>query len=235
VIGITASEHVASWGVWKEETALVTVAYVRSVAAAGGIPVVLAPVPGTAEALIERIDGLMLTGGADLDPTRYGAERHPKTQRPSPARDEFEIELLAAACERAMPVLAICRGLQVLNVARGGTLHQHLPDVVGNETHMSVPGTYGRHSVRVEPDSAVGRMLGQAASVVPAHHHQGVDRIGRGLVPTAWADDGIVEALEDPNYPFLLGVQWHPEVGDDPSLFDGFVAAATKAELLERA
>jgi putative glutamine amidotransferase len=235
VIGITASEHVATWGVWKEETALVTVAYVRSVADAGGIPVVLAPVAGTAAALVERLDGLMLTGGSDVDPARYGAERHPKTQPPAVARDEFELEILAAALDRGLPVLAICRGMQVLNVARGGTLCQHLPDVVHNESHMSIPGTYGRHHVRVEPASQVGAILGRSESVVPTHHHQGVDRLGEGLVPSAWADDGTVEALEYPALPFLIAVQWHPEVGDDPSLFTGFVAAAERAGVLNRA
>jgi putative glutamine amidotransferase len=235
VIGITASEHVASWGVWKEETALVSVAYMRSVADAGGIPVVLAPVPGTAGALAERIEGLMLTGGSDVDPARYGAERHAKTQAPSVARDEFEIEILAAALERGLPVLAICRGMQVLNVARGGTLNQHLPDVVHNDTHMSVPGTYGRHRVRCEPSSQLGRIIGRPDVVVPTHHHQGLDRLGEGLVATAWADDGTVEAVEDPAFPFLIGVQWHPEVGDDPTLFEGFNAAAERAGVLDRA
>jgi gamma-glutamyl-gamma-aminobutyrate hydrolase PuuD len=235
VIGITASEHVATWGVWKEETALVTVAYVRSVAAAGGIPVVLAPVAGTTDALIERIDGLMLTGGVDVDARLFGAERHPKAQRPDEVRDEFELALLSAAAQRRTPVLAICRGLQVLNVARGGTLFQHLPDVVKNDSHMSVPGIYGRHRVRVEPSSRVGELLGRPEAVVPTHHHQGVDRIGEGLVAGAWADDGTVEALEDPDLPFLVGVQWHPEVGDDPSLFSGLVAAADRAGVLDRA
>lgn len=235
VIGITASEHVATWGVWKEETALVTVAYVTSVADAGGIPVVLAPVAGTAAALVERIDGLMLTGGSDVDPARYGAERHPKTQAPAVVRDEFEIEILEAALDRGLPVLAICRGMQVLNVARGGTLFQHLPDVVHNDSHMSIPGTYGRHQVRIEPSSQLGRIIGRAESAVPTHHHQGVDSLGRGLVPTAWAEDGLVEALEDPAFPFLVGVQWHPEVGDDPSLFEGFVTAAERAGVLDRA
>ena len=235
MIGITASEHVASWGVWKEETALVTVAYVRSVADAGGIPVVLAPVPGTAAALVERIDGLMLTGGSDVDPARYGAERHAKTQAPAVERDEFELEILAAALERGLPVLAICRGLQVLNVARGGTLNQHLPDVVHNDSHMSIPGTYGRHRVRIEPSSQLAGLIGLAEEVVPTHHHQGLDALGEGLVPTAWADDGTIEAVEDPALPFLIGVQWHPEVGDDPSLFAGIVTAAERAGVLDRA
>jgi len=235
VIGITASEHVATWGVWKEETALVTVAYVRSVADAGGIPVVLAPVAGTADALVERLDGLMLTGGVDVDARLFGATPHPKAQKPDEVRDEFELALLASAIDRRMPVLAICRGMQVLNVARGGTLLQHLPDVVHNDSHMSIPGIYGRHRVRVEPSSRVGELLGRTETVVPTHHHQGVDRIGEGLLASAWAEDGTVEALEDSDLPFLVGVQWHPEVGDDLSLFTGFVAAAERAEVLHRA
>jgi len=235
VIGITASEHVATWGVWKEETALVTVAYVRSVADAGGIPVVLAPVPGTAEPLIERLDGLMLTGGVDVDARLFGAEPHPKAQKPDEVRDEFEVALLAAAVARRMPVLAICRGLQVLNVARGGTLIQHLPDVVDNNEHMSIPGTYGKHRVRLEPASRVGALIGGSDTVVPTHHHQAVERVGDGLVATAWADDGTIEALEDPDLPFLVAVQWHPEVGDDPALFNGLVTAAERAGVLDRA
>ncbi|HXR53652.1 MAG TPA: gamma-glutamyl-gamma-aminobutyrate hydrolase family protein [Acidimicrobiales bacterium] len=235
VSGITAGELVASYGVWKEAASLVPSDYIRSIVGSGGIPVVLSPVAGIAEALIERIDGLMLTGGVDVDATLFGAERHPKAQKPDQVRDRFEIALLDAAVARGIPVLAICRGIQVLNVRRGGTLHQHLPDVVANDEHMPAPGAYGQHPVRIDPASRLGAVIGRSEEAVPTHHHQAVDRIGEGLAASAWADDGIVEALEDPALPFLIAVQWHPEVGDDPSLFDGLIAAAERAGVLGRA
>ena len=234
VIGIAAGELVASYGPWKEKVSLVPAAYVHAIADAGGIPVVLSPIPGTAERLAERIDGLVLTGGSDVDAGLFGAERHPKAQRPDVVRDQFEIGLLDVALSRGLPVLAICRGIQVLNVRRGGTLHQHLPDVVGHDEHGPVPGSYDTHRVRIDPASQIGSIIGRTEQVVPGHHHQAVDRIGEGLSPSAWADDGTVEALEDPAHPFLLAVQWHPELGDDPALFDALVAAAEPAEVLGR-
>ena len=235
VVGITAGELVASYGVWKEQASLVPADYIHAIARAGGVPVVLSPVAGIADALVERIDGLVLTGGVDVDPSLYGAERHPKTQAPDTVRDSFEIELLDAAVARELPVLAICRGIQVLNVRRGGTLHQHLPEVVGNRDHMEAPGTFGRHRVRIDPASQLGGIIGLAEEDVPTHHHQAVDRIGEGLTASAWADDGTVEGLEDPALRFLVAVQWHPEMGDDPSLFEGLIAAASRAGVLGRA
>jgi putative glutamine amidotransferase len=235
VIGITAGELVASYGGWEEQASLVPADYIHATADAGGIPVVLSPVAGIADALIERIDGLMLTGGVDVDAALFGADRHRKAQRPDPVRDEFEIALLDAALTKGLPVLAICRGIQVLNVWRGGTLHQHLPDVVANDEHMPIPGAYGRHPVRIDPASRLGAIIGHAEVSVPTHHHQAVDRVGEGLVASAWAEDGTVEALEDPAYPFLVAVQWHPEMGDDPSLFEGLVAASERAGVLGRA
>jgi putative glutamine amidotransferase len=228
VIGVATGELVASYGVWKEKAALVPADYLDAVARAGGIPVVLAPVDGAAE-LIDRIDGLVLTGGADVDSALYGEERHPKAQRPDQARDRFEIELLEEATSRNMPVLAVCRGIQIVNVWRGGTLHQHLPEFTGHTGHMAVPGTYGVHPLRIDPDSQLGAIIGQSAAEVPGHHHQAPDRIGDGLVASAWADDGIVEGLEDPSLQVFVAVQWHPEMGDDPSLFEGLVAAARPA------
>jgi gamma-glutamyl-gamma-aminobutyrate hydrolase PuuD len=234
-IGITAGELVASYGIWKEQVSLVPADYIHATANAGGIPVVLSPVVGIADALVERIDGLMLTGGADVDASLFGADRHPKSQRPDRARDEFEIALLDAAVAKGIPVLAICRGIQVLNVRRGGSLHQHLPDVVANDEHMPVVGAYGHHQVRIDPKTRLGAIIGRTDVSVPTHHHQAVDRIGSGLVATAWAADGTVEALEDPAYPFLVAVQWHPEVGDDSSLFESLVEAAERAGVLDRA
>jgi gamma-glutamyl-gamma-aminobutyrate hydrolase PuuD len=235
VIGITAGELVARYGVWEEEVSLVTANYIHAIAAAGGIPLILSPVTGIAEALIERIDGVMLTGGVDVDASLFGAEPHPKAQQPDSVRDQFEIALLDAAVASGLPLLAICRGIQVLNVRRGGTLHQHLPDVVANHDHMPAPGAFGQHRVRIDPTSQVGAILGRTEEVVPTHHHQAVDRVGEGLVASAWSDDGTVEALEDPALPFLIAVQWHPEMGDNPSLFEGLVTATRAAGVLDRA
>jgi len=232
VIGVATGELVASYGVWKEKAALVPADYLDAIARAGGIPVVLAPVDGAADQLIELVDGLVLTGGADVDSALYGEERHPEAQRPDQARDRFEIELLEAATARNMPVLAVCRGIQIVNVWRGGTLHQHLPDVTGHTDHMALPGTYGVHRLRIDPDSRLGAIIGRSAAEVPGHHHQAPDRIGEGLVASAWADDGIVEGLEDPALQFFVAVQWHPETGDDPTLFEGLVAAARPAGVL---
>jgi gamma-glutamyl-gamma-aminobutyrate hydrolase PuuD len=235
VIGITASVLVASYGPWKEKAALVPVEYIDAIAAAGGIPVVLSPVAGISEALIEVIDGLVLTGGVDVDASLYGAERDPKAQRPDALRDEFEISLLELAVARELPVLGICRGIHVLNVQRGGTLHQHLPDVVANDSHGPTPGAYSQHRVRIDPTSQIGGIIGKVEEAVPTHHHQAVDQIGEGLVASAWADDGTVEALEDPAHEFLVAVQWHPEMGDDPTLFDHLIAATNRSNLPTRA
>ena len=228
LIGITAYEEPASWGVREREVAsLLPADYVRSVAGAGGVPVVL-PVQAdgadVVEALVARLDGVVLAGGPDVDPARYGADAHPRTDVPRESRDRFEIAVLEAAVGRRLPVLAICRGLQALNVARGGTLHQHIPEIV-DENHGS-GGVFATRTVEVAPDSRLAELLGRGKAPASCHHHQAVDSIGDGLVPVAWAGDGTVEALEDPSLPFLVGVQWHPEVGGDHSLFHSLVAAA---------
>lgn len=228
VIGVTAGELTASYGVWKERASLVPADYVHWVARAGAVPMVLSPVPGAAGAMTERLDGILLTGGVDMDPATFGAEPHPEAQRPDTVRDRFELDLLDAATERGLPVLAICRGIQVVNVWRGGTLHQHLPDVGADPSHLATPGAYGSHPVRVDPASRLGGILGRDQLDVPTHHHQSVDRLGEGLVATAWAADGFVEGLEDPERDYLVAVQWHPEMGDDPSLFESLVAAAAQ-------
>lgn len=230
VIGISAYQQDARWGVWDSEATLVPTAYVRQVSDAGGVPIVLPPYAQAAEQLVDRIDGLLLTGGGDIDPARYGAVPDRHTQPPSGERDAAELALLDAAIHRDTPVLAICRGLQVLNVARGGTLHQHLPDVVGHDVHAATPGCYGQHPVRVEPESQLGRALGRESLVVPHYHHQGLDRLGVGLVAVAWAEDGTIEAAELTHASFVLGVQYHPEVGDDPAIFRAFTAAAAGPE-----
>lgn len=230
VVGISAGEQDARWGsAWSARALLLPSAYLRAVESSGGLAVVLPPAPGPADVVIRRLDALILTGGADVDPAHYGRERHPETRVADPSRDRFELDLARAAGRLGLPLLAVCRGIQVLNVARGGTLHQHLPDLVGTGEHAPVPAGYGSHPVRIEPASLLGRVMnGAAGAVVPTHHHQAVDGIGTGLRATAWAEDGTVEALEDPGEPFVLGIQWHPEQGSDRALFRGLVEAAVR-------
>ena len=168
------------------------------------------------------VDGLVFSGGSDLDPSLYGAEAHPETGGVIRERDDFELELMRAALARDVPVLAICRGSQVLNVALGGDLVQHLPDTVGHEEHREVLGEFSEHAVRVDPSSRIGDVRGPVMS----HHHQGIGRVGDGLREVAWAKDGTVEGIEDPEKPFLVGVLWHPEAGEDQRLFEQLVQAA---------
>ena len=226
VIGITTYAETARWGVWNCPAVLVPADYVRQVGDAGGIPVLLPPRPEDVEVL-DRLDGLVVAGGADVDPERYGADRDPRTGPPRPDRDAGELALLARALERDVPVLAICRGSQVLNVARGGDLVQHLPDVVGDERHRHTPGVFADHDVAVEPDTRLGSLLGDHAPV-KSHHHQGFGRLGSGLREAARADDGTVEALEDPSQRFAIGVLWHPEAGEDLRLFEELVEHARR-------
>jgi len=227
LIGISAYCEQARWGVWETQAMVLPRRYADRVSAAGGIPVLLPPVPDVEEAL-GQLDGLMLSGGGDIDPARYGAQPAPQTTSVREERDTAEFALFAAALARRLPVLGICRGLQIINVARGGRLHQHLPAVVGHDGHAPVPGAFGTHPVRVTPGSRLAGILGRDDADVPTHHHQAVDRLGDGLTATAWASDGTIEAfeLDAGESPFVLAVQWHPEAGDDPSLFQALVAAA---------
>jgi putative glutamine amidotransferase len=228
LIGISAYCELAKWGAWERPAVVLPRRYADSVAAAGGIPVLLPPLPGIEDAL-GRLDGLILSGGGDIDPAHYHAEPAPETSSVREERDAAEFALFAAAMSRRLPVLGICRGLQVINVALGGTLHQHLPDVVGHDGHAPVPGGFGQHVVRVAPGSRLSQILGRGQADTPTHHHQAVDQLGRGLIPTAWAQDGTIEAFEPDaarDGSFMVAVQWHPEAGDDPSLFRALIAAA---------
>ena len=229
-VGLPTYVERAQWGkVWDGPVALLSTAYVDAVTRAGGIPVLLPPVAtvGAAESVVSTLDALLLTGGADIDPARYDADAAPETRGLRPDRDEWEHDLLAAALERDLPVLAICRGVQVLDVALGGSLHQHVPDVVGHEGHRPVPGTFGRTNVKVEAGTRLAGIIGDAAEV-PCHHHQCLDRVAAELVVTARAEDGVVEAVEMPGQRFVVGVQWHPEEGEDPRLFEALVEAARR-------
>lgn len=231
VIGITCYEEQAAWGSWQRPAALVPASYVRAVEKAGGMVLLLPPQrlgPDEAAGLLSRLDGLVLAGGNDVDPSFFGEEPHPETVVAAGERDALEIESLSAALSAEVPTLAICRGLQVLNVVRGGTLVQHLPDVVGHDRHSPVPDGYGDHPVAIEEGSRLSSLLSWRHGPVPTHHHQGIGKIGAGLVASAYAEDGVVEALEDATLPFLIGVQWHPEAGDDPALFSGLVEAARR-------
>jgi putative glutamine amidotransferase len=225
LIGITSYAEEIRWGVWTEEAALIPLSYVRAVEHTGGRPLVVPPCDDGLEETLAVLDGLILSGGGDLDPGLYGADAHPETDSPRPERDNAELRLLEAALERDMPVLAVCRGSQLLNVARGGDLVQHLPDDVGHERHKHEPGQFSDHGVRLDPESRVGTLLGEHAPV-KSHHHQGYGRIGDGLRETGWADDGTVEALEDPGKRFAVGVLWHPEEGEDSALFRALVDEA---------
>ncbi len=225
VIGITSYAEEVTWGAWVEAAALVPLSYVHAIERAGGRPLVVPPSEDSIEETLGVLDGIVFSGGSDLDPAHYGADPHPETDVAREVRDRAELALLNAALERDMPVLAVCRGSQVLNVALGGDLHQHLPELVGHEGHRHLPGEWSDHDVRLEPESRVGAMLGERTPV-KSHHHQGFGKIGEGLRETGWADDGTVEALEDPSRRFTVGVLWHPEEGEDLALFEGLVEEA---------
>lgn len=227
LIGISCYAQQARWGAWDDQAILLPRRYADKVAQAGGVPVLLPPVSGI-EQTLPRLDGLVLSGGGDIDPARYGAARDAESGPASADRDSAELALCRAALDLGLPLLGICRGLEVINVALGGTLYQHLPDIIGHDGHSPAPGRYGSHDVRVAAGSQLARVLGRTELPVPTHHHQAIEKLGRGLAATAWTADGIVEAAEahDERAPFMLAVQWHPEASDDLSLFRGLIAAA---------
>jgi gamma-glutamyl-gamma-aminobutyrate hydrolase PuuD len=226
IIGVTAYGERAAYGVWDHETVLLPRTYPDVVIAAGGIPVLLPPIPESAAA-VDRLDAVVLAGGPDVGPDRYGAAPHPRTGPPRPERDAAELAVLHRALERGIPVLGVCRGAQVLNVALGGTLVQHVPDAVGHSGHNPTPGVFGTVAVALERGSRVGAALGPEATV-RCHHHQSLDRVADGLVVTGRAADGTVEAVELTDAPFVVGVQWHPEENaTDVRLMAALVTAAS--------
>lgn len=224
LIGLTAYGERARFGVWDAEAVLLPRTYTDQVIAAGGTPVLLPP-RLEAAAAVERLDAVVLTGGPDVAPGRYGAEPLPTTGVPRTARDEAELAVLARALELGTPVLAVCRGLQILNVGLGGTLLQHVPDVVGHTGHNPQPGVFGTTTIALEPGSRVAAALGSTV-VGQCHHHQAIDRLADGLVVTGRAPDATIEAVELADAAFVLAVQWHPEQ-DDPRLFKALAAAAS--------
>jgi gamma-glutamyl-gamma-aminobutyrate hydrolase PuuD len=223
LIGLTAYGERAAYGVWDHETVLLPRSYSDAVLAAGGLPVLLPP-RAQAAAAVDRLDGVVLSGGPDIGADRYGAAAHPRAGPRRPERDAAELAVLGRGLRRGVPVLGVCRGAQLLNIALGGTLVQHLPDAVGHDGHNPVPGVFGAVAVTLAPGSRVGAALG-ARVAAQCHHHQSIDRLAPGLVVTGRAADGTVEAVELGGRCFVLGVQWHPEQ-DDPRLFAALVDAA---------
>ncbi|OLR89647.1 gamma-glutamyl-gamma-aminobutyrate hydrolase family protein [Actinokineospora bangkokensis] len=226
VIGVTTYLEHSAFGIWEAEAAVLHRVYVDSVRAAGGNAVLLPPLGDWRAENVEWLDGLVLSGGADIDPARYGQEPHPTTGTPQPDRDDAEFALAAAALELDVPLLAVCRGMQVLNIALGGTLHQHTPEVVGTTDHQPQVATFGKTQLTTTPGSVIAGILGETAPVL-CHHHQSVDRLGRGLTATATAADGTTEAVELAGRSFVVGVQSHPEQNSaDGRLFGALVDAA---------
>jgi putative glutamine amidotransferase len=235
VIGICTALEQARWSVWDQQAMLLPRGYVDAVQRAGAIAVMLPGDPAVAEdpsQVLALLDGLMLAGGADIDPGSYGSSPHPKTTGTVPERDAFEIALVRRAIEQDMPVLGICRGMQLLNVALGGTLLQHLPERFGHHEHRRVVGSFdgADHDVELREGSLARRVVGEARHATKSHHHQGIDRLGEGLrITGVSAMDGLPEAIELPGASFVLGVQWHPEADEASRVVGGLVSAAVQA------
>jgi putative glutamine amidotransferase len=230
-VGICAAIDRVVRGPWDEVVVFTQRTYVDAVQRAGALALVLPPDEAAGadpDPWLDRLDGLILAGGADVDPASYGAEAASETTGTWPERDRFELGLARGALERRMPVLGICRGMETLNVTRGGTLVQHLPDVIGHDRHRAQLGSFGEHEVHLEPGSVAARAAGAEHLTVKSHHHQGIDRLGDGLVATGWSvPDDVVEAIELPvSEAYVLGVLWHPEEDGESRVVESLVEAA---------
>lgn len=228
LIGVTTYLERAQQGVWDVRAAFLPEQYLTGVTSSGGIALLLPPQdPDAADSAIAGMDGLILTGGADVAPELYGEQRHPLTDPARVDRDAWELALFRAAERRRMPVLAICRGLQLVNVARGGSLQQHLPDSLGTERYRVGGGVFAENEVEVAVDTALAGVLGEGEMRVHSYHHQGIDRLGDGLTAAAYSDDGLVQAFVDTSDGHIVGVQWHPEENaQDRRLFEDLVSQA---------
>jgi putative glutamine amidotransferase len=235
VIGICTAVERARWSVWDQDAFLLARSYVRAIQAAGGLVVMIPPDPeirDEPDEVLDLLDGLILAGGADIEPSAYGAEAHPETKGTVPERDDFEIVLARRAMERDLPLLGICRGMQLMNVARGGTLEQHLPDSHGHHDHRRALGSFddADHDVRLADGSLAHRAAGETVHATKSHHHQGIGQVGDGFQVTGWAVmDELPEALEDPSLHFALGVQWHPEADETSRFVAALVDEAAQA------
>ncbi len=229
VVGLTTYLQQAQTGVWNVRASFLPAIYIEGVTLAGGIPLLLPPQPvddEIAARVIDGIDALVITGGRDVDPTTYGQQPHPNTDAPATDRDAWEFALLGEALRRGMPVLGICRGAQVLNVALGGTLHQHLPDIVGHGWHQAGNAVFNTSAIQTVPGTRLAAVLGESTDA-QCYHHQAIAELGQGLIASAWDPDGVIEAVEIPGDHFVLAVQWHPEERlDDLRLFAAVVQAA---------
>jgi putative glutamine amidotransferase len=241
LIGICSALEHACWAMWEQQAALLPIYYVEAVQRGGGLALMLPPDPRSTEEpaqTLEMLDGLILAGGADIDPRSYGEQPQPETIGTVPERDAFEIALVRGAIERDLPVLGICRGMQLINVALGGTLHQHLPERLGHEEHLRTFGSFvnSDHDVELIEGSLAARATGELLHVTKSHHHQGVDRVGEDLLVSGVSVmDGLPEAIELPGQRFLLGVQWHPEADDDSRVVEALVAASAGRDELRSA
>ena len=229
-VGICAAVERVRRDPWDEIVAMVQRTYPAAVQRAGAVALILPPDAAAESApdrVLDRVDALVLAGGADVDPASYGAVPHPETGVVWPERDRFEIALVRRAIERRMPVLGVCRGMEIMNVALGGTLIQHLPDVIGTDEHRHTPGAFGDHEVRLEPGSLAAAAAGSERAMVKSHHHQGVDELGTGLIATGWSvKDDVIEAIELPGENYALGVLWHPEEDGQSRVIVSLVDAA---------
>lgn len=232
LIGICAAVEQARFGPWDQRATLLPHSYAEAVQGAGGLALMLPPDGSSAESpdeLLDHLDALLLAGGTDLDPASHGSEPHPEVGTTNPERDHFELALARRALKRGLPLLGVCRGMQALCVAGGGTLDPHLPETIEHDGHRPTPGEFAEHEVRLERDSLAARSAAAERLQVKSHHHQGVATLGEGLIASGWsARDELIEAIESPSGAFALGVLWHPEEDPDDAVIPAFVASASK-------